>query len=123
MPGELVHFVFETVNGQEDVCLLELAPGFALFGMELGRESQDGAAPLLEVGGDVDDESGADGGERGGVQNFEGTVRFTLERQLLETGEEAPLVTERRGVVVVGVAGFPIRKDNGLGSELANYGR
>ena len=47
--------------------------------MELGGECQDGAAALLEVGGDVDDESRADGSVGCGVEDFEGTVRFALD--------------------------------------------
>jgi hypothetical protein len=61
---KLVHFVFEAIDGQEDVRFLELLGGFALLGMELGGESQDGTAPLLIMRRDVDDESGPNGEAR-----------------------------------------------------------
>ena len=40
--------------------------------------------------------------------------------QLLEAGEEAAFVAESGSVVVVGMACFPIWKDDGFGTELAN---
>ena len=77
---------------------------------------------LLEMGGDVDDKSGADGRVGGGGEDFEGAVRFALEGQLLEAGEEATFITKGRGVVMVGVASFPVWEDDGFGTEFANYG-
>src|SRR5277367_1939133 len=88
--------------------------------MELGGESQDGTSPLLIMRRDVDDECGADGREGGGIQDFERTVRFAVDGQLLKAGEKAGFVAECRGMVMVGVAGFPIRKNDSFGPKLSN---
>src|SRR5580692_5433725 len=88
--------------------------------MELGSECQDGTATLLVMGGDVDDESGADGSVSRRIEDFERAMRLSVDGQLLEAGEKAGFVAERGGVVVVRVTGFPIRKDDGFGTELAD---
>src|SRR5579859_8160835 len=90
--------------------------------MELRREGEDSPAALLEVRRDVHDEGGTDGSKGSGIENFERAVWLTFERQLLEAGEEAALVAEGRGVVVVWVAGFPVGKDDGFRAEVANDG-
>ena len=71
---------------------------------------------------DVDDESGPDRGEGGGIQDFERTVRLAVDGKLLKASKKAGFVAKCRGMVVVGVAGFPIRKNDGFGPELSNDG-
>jgi len=122
MTGEIVHFVFETINGKEDVGFFELAPGFAFIGEELGREGLDGAAALFVLASDINDESGADGREHSGVEDFEGAVRFAFDGELFETGQEAAFVTEGGGVVVVRMASFPEGEDDGFGAKFADRG-
>src|ERR1700676_2449213 len=89
--------------------------------MELGGEGEYGAATLLEMRGNVDDEGGTDGSIGGGVKDFERAVRFAVERKLLESGEEAALVAEGGGMVVVRVTGFPIRENDRFGAGFADY--
>ena len=83
-------------------------------------KSEDGAAALLEMRRDVDDKRGADGSVDSGVEDFEGAVRFALEWQLLEPSEKAAFVTECGGVVVVGVAGFPVRENDDTWTQFAD---
>jgi hypothetical protein len=90
--------------------------------MELGGEGEDGTATLLEMWSDVYDEGGADCGESGRIENFERAMRFAVERQLLKAGEEAAFVAKSGSVVVVGMAGFPIGKDDRFRTELADDG-
>ena len=57
-----------------------------------------------------------------GIKDLEGAVGFAFERELFEAGEEAAFVAEGRGMVVVGVAGFPVGKDDSFGAKLADDG-
>src|SRR5712692_2987993 len=50
-------------------------------------------------------------------------MRLAIDGQLLQTGEEASLIAEDGGVVVVGMASFPIGEDDGFGAELADSQR
>src|SRR6266481_2732360 len=77
---------------------------------------------LFELGGNVDDKRGAHVGERNRVEDLEGAVGFALEGQLLQPRQEARLVTQRRGVVVVGVTRLPVGKNHGFGAEFADNG-
>src|SRR5690348_11596490 len=115
MAGKLIHFVLETIDGQEDLAFLG-----GTLGKKLGAVSENGAAALLELGGDVDDKSGADVGVRDGVEDFEGPKGFAVERKLLEAGQEAAFVAQRRGVVMVGMARFPIGQNYGVRLEIAD---
>jgi hypothetical protein len=90
--------------------------------MELGGKGEDGAATLLEMWSDVYDEGGVNCGESGRIEDFERAVRFAVERQLLKAGEEATFVAESGSVVVVGMAGFPIGKDDRFRAQLADDG-
>jgi hypothetical protein len=64
--------------------------------------------------------SGADVGE--GWNKVLKAVWFAFERELFEAGEEAGFVAERGGVIVVGVARFPVGEDDGFGAKLAKDG-
>jgi len=115
MASELVHFIFQTVYGQEDLAFL----GGAL-GQELGTVGENGTPTLLELSGDVHDEGRANVGVRDGVQDFEGAEGFSFKRKLLEACQEAAFVAQSRGVVVVGMARFPIGENYGVGPELTD---
>ncbi len=76
----------------------------------------------FDVGGDVDDEGGADVGVERGVEDFVGAVRSTELGGEVETGEaggETGFVSEGGGGVVVGVAALPIGEDDHAGAEAA----
>lgn len=113
---------FQAIDGQEHIGLLEACCGLAFLGMELRGKGEDGAATLFVMCGDVHDKRWADVRESRGIENLERSVWFAAEGQLLEASKEAAFVAERGGVVVVGVAGLPIRKDDGFGAKLANDG-
>ena len=93
--GELVHLVFEAIDGEENFLLLMGFGGLAFLGAELRGEGADGFVALGILGGDVHDESGTHVGKGSGIENFEGAVRLAFERELLEAGEEAAFVGER----------------------------
>jgi hypothetical protein len=90
--------------------------------MELGGKGKNGAMALLELWRDVHDEGRTDMSEGGGVEDLEGAMGLAVDGQLLEPGEEATFVAERRGVIVVGVTGFPIGEDDGFGAKLTDDG-
>ncbi len=111
--GELIHFVFEAVDCEEDFA-------FASGAGELRMKGADGFVALFELGGDVDDEGGADMGESGGVENLVRAEGLAGDGELFEASEEAAFVAESCGVVMVGVAGLPVRDDDGSRAEFAN---
>ena len=111
--GEQVHAMVELVDGQEDA-LLALTFG----GTKLRAVGEDGLAALRVLLGDVHDEGGRHAFERSGVKNFERAMRFAGERELLETGEEAAFVTERRRRGSDPDGALPSREE--LRSRLAN---
>ena len=113
--GEEVHAVVELVDGQEDALL-----AFAFGGTELGAVGEDRFAALRVLLGDVHDEGGGHTFEGSCVKNFERAMGFAGEGKLLEAREEAAFIAERGRVIVVGVARFPIRKDHGVGAEVAD---
>src|ERR1700683_3484156 len=78
----------------------------------------------LYLGGDVDDEAGADFLIDRGVNDFEGAEGFVaaVERESFEAGEPAGFVAKFGGVVVVGMAAFPVGKDDSFGSKSADAG-
>src|SRR5579859_2483147 len=108
MASQLVHLLFEAIDGEEDVCFVELAGGLAFWGTKLGRESKNGPAALLEMRGDIHNKGWTNGSIGRRVEDFERTMRRAVDWQLLEAGEEAAFVTEIGGVIVVGMAGFPV---------------
>jgi hypothetical protein len=114
--GEQVHAVVEFVDGEKNALF-----AFAFGGTELGAIGEDGFAALGVFPGDIHDETGRHALEGSGVEDFERSVRFTGERQLLESREEAGFVAECGGVIVVGMAGFPIGKDYGSRTEISNH--
>ena len=77
---------------------------------------------LRELGGDVHDKRGAGVGESGRVKNFVRAEGFARDGELFEAGEETAFVAESRGVVVVGMASFPVGGDDSAGAEFANGG-
>ncbi len=87
MARELVHFVFEPVNGEEDSAL-------ASCPFELGVEGFYSLGALSELGGNVHDESGANLSESSGVENFVGAKGFAFNGELLQTCEEATFVAQ-----------------------------
>lgn len=113
--GEEFHAIVELIDGQKDALL-----PFALGGAELRAVGKDGAVTGSVLSGDVDDESSGHAFKGRGVDNFEGTIGLAIEWKLLEAGEEAALVAERGGVVVIGMARFPVRKNDGAGAKFAN---
>jgi len=113
--GEKIHAMVEFVDGQEYALL-----AFAFSGAELGAVGEDGFAALRVLLGDVHDKRGGHAFEGSGVENLERAVGFAGERELLEPGEEASFVAERGGVIVIGVARFPIRKDYRVRAQIAN---
>src|SRR5579859_5882204 len=99
MASQLVHLLFEAIDGEEDVCFVELAGGLAFWGTKLGRESKNGPAALLEMRGNVHNKGWTNGSIGRRVENFERSMRFAVDWQLLEAGEETAFVTrseERR---------------------------
>src|SRR5215475_14181189 len=88
--------------------------------LELGSEGEDSFVAGFVLRSDIDDEGGTDVGKGGGVKNFERAMRFAFDGQSLESGEEAAFVAKLRCVVVVGMAGFPVRDDDSLRPQLAN---
>src|SRR5690242_20097096 len=90
--------------------------------MELRREGENGATALFELRGDVHDEGRSDGSEGSGVENFERAVRLAFDGKLLQAGKEAAFIAEGGGVVVIGVASFPVRKNHSFRAEIANDG-
>src|SRR4029077_19439975 len=117
MAGKEGHFVFEGGYGEEDLMFLVVLGGLAFFGAKLGSESENGFAALLVLRGDVHDEGGAHVGVGDGIKNFEGAEGFAFEGELLESRKETAFIAESRGVVVVGVASFPVGKDDGFRAE------
>jgi hypothetical protein len=113
--SELIHFVFETVDGEEDFA-------FAGRAGELRVKGTDGFVALGKLGGDVDDEGGAGVGEGGGVENFVRAEWVAADRELFEAGEKAAFVGESGRVVMIRVAGFPVRNDDGARAKFADGG-
>ncbi len=115
MPGEEFHAVVEFIDGEEDALL-----ALALGGAELRAVGKDGSMTGRVLFRDVDDEGGRHTFEGRGVENFEGTIGFAVEGKLLEACEKAAFVAKRGGVVVIGMARFPIGENHGPGAELSN---
>jgi len=107
--GEQVHAMVELVDGQE-YALLALAFGRT----ELGAVGEDGFAALSVLPGDIHDEGGRHAFKRSGVKNFERAMGLAGEGELFQAGQEATFVAERGGVIVIGVACFPVRKNHGV---------
>jgi len=94
---------------------------FAFGGTELRAVTEDGAATSGVLLGDINDEGGWHAFEGCAVENFKGAKRFAVERQLFQSGEEAAFVAEGGGVVVVGMARFPVGNDDRAWAKLADF--
>ena len=114
--GQEVHVVLEGVEGDEN-----FAVSCGGLWTELRRVREDSFATLDEMRSDVDYERGTDFGEQRGVENFEWAEGFAVEGQSFQSCEEAAFVTESGGVVMIGVTGFPVRKNDSAGTELADH--
>src|SRR5262249_20105193 len=114
--GELIHFVLQTVNGEED---------FALAGcpFELRMERFDGFVALGKLGSDVDDKGWTSVGEGRRIEYFVRAERYAGDGKLLEAGQKAAFVAQSRRVVMVWMAGLPVRNDDGTRAEFTNDGR
>ena len=80
----------------------------------LGAVGEEGLETLLCEWRDVDDEGGADVGVEGGVEDLVGAVGCVSARgfDFGEAADEAGLVAEGGGGVVVGVAALPVGEDH-----------
>jgi hypothetical protein len=114
--SQQIHAVIKFVDREEDALL-----AFAFGGAKLGAVGEDGFATLRILFGDVHDEGGRHPFEGSGIENFEWAVRFTGERKLFESGEEATFVAERGSVIVVWMTRFPVRKDYRVGAQIADH--
>ena len=95
------------------------------LGSVLRAIGEQGLQAGLDVGGDVDDEGGADVGVEGGVEDLVGAVGCAVLGGEIQTGKpggEAGFVAQGGGGVVVGVAALPVGKDDYAGTEAAQDG-
>jgi hypothetical protein len=108
-----------------DVVFGDEEAGSGGLGSVLGAVGEERLQARLDVGGDVDDEGGADVGVERGVEDLVGAVGGSVFGREIETGEaggEAGLVAKRGGGVVVGVATLPVGEDHDARAEAAQDG-
>ena len=90
----------------------------------LGTVGEEGLEALLYEWRDVDYEGGADVSVERGVEDLEGAV-WRVSAGCFDFGEaadEAGLVAEGGGGVVVGMAALPVGKDDDAGAQAAEDG-
>ena len=85
MACQLVHFILETVDGEEDLALF-----LARLWAKLRAIGKNSFAAGLELRADIDDESGTDCRVGSGIENLEGPVGFTVDSQLLQAARKQP---------------------------------
>jgi hypothetical protein len=90
----------------------------------LGTVGEEGLEALLDEWCDVDYEGGADVGVKGGIENFVGAVWWMAAGcfDFAKAADEAGLVAEGGGGVVVGMTALPVGKDDDAGTQAAEDG-
>jgi len=85
----------------------------------LGFIGEDGAAAGGVLFGDVYGEGGAGAAVGCGIENFEGAEGLTFHRIGFQAGDESCFETEIGSGVVIGMAAFPVGKDDRVRLEFA----